>query len=169
MEFETVYKVTDNYWFLLIGLIPLVILIFGILTIFKPAILGEDTSIIFRRIISIITIIISLYANIYFIYGIIYNYNQTVKAYLNNDYLIIEGNIQDFIPGNDFKHESESFSINGVYFEYSPAIANFGYKKYGSEGGVLKGNGQYVRLGYVTNSVGVNIIVLIELPITDST
>ena len=83
--------------------------------------------------------------------------------------MIVEGEIQDFIPGNDFKHISESFNINSIYFEYSPAIANFGYKKYGSDNGVLKGNGQYVRLGYVTNSVGVNIIVLIELPITDST
>lgn len=79
MEFETIYRVTDNYLFLLLILIPLIILIFGILTIFKPDLLGEDTSIIFRRIISIITIILSLYVNIFFIIDKIYSYNQIVK------------------------------------------------------------------------------------------
>lgn len=83
--------------------------------------------------------------------------------------MIIEGTIKDFIPGNDFKHISESFYVNGIYFEYSPGTANFGYRKNSSNGGVLKGNGQYVRLGYVTDSVGVNIIVLIQIPTTNTT
>ena len=169
MEFETVYKVTDNYWFLLLGLIPLIIFVFGILTIFKPDFLGEDTPKILRRIISFIIVIVSLYANIFFILGVFNNYNQIVKSYKNNDFIVLEGEISDFIPG--YKHgDIESFSINGIYFEYLPATANFGYRKYASKGGCIKGNGQYVRIGYVYSDYeNTNIIVLIQLLITNTT
>lgn len=86
-------------------------------------------------------------------------YKETVGAYKNGDYEIVEGYVQDFIPyvrGSD-----ESFTINDASFSYSDYGIQQGYNNTKSHGGVVTGNGQHLRIGYV-NYNGKNIIVYIE-------
>ena len=90
-------------------------------------------------------------------------YINTVGAYKNGDYLIVEGYVENFTPMSNGGSKRESFDINGVYFEYSDADVIQGYNTPRFHGGVIQGSGQYLKIGYVYyNSSYGNIIVKIE-------
>ena len=60
---------------------------------------------------------------------------------------------------------NESFEINGVYFSYSDYEIQQGYHNAKSHGGVISGDGQYLKIGYVQPypfSRNDNVIVYIE-------
>ena len=60
-------------------------------------------------------------------------------------------------------HKQESFDINGVSFSYSDFSVQPGYHNAKSHGGVITGNGQHLKIGYVYyNSAEGNVIVYIE-------
>ena len=46
-------------------------------------------------------------------------------------------------------HDMESFTINGVEFEFSDFELQSGYHTAASHGGVIKENGQYLEIRYV--------------------
>ena len=70
---------------------------------------------------------------------------------------------KDFAPMSYGGHHEESFCIKNVYFEYSDNNIQAGYHNTKSHGGVVRGNGQYLKVGYVYyNSAYGNIIVYIE-------
>ena len=168
MEFEIVYRLTDNLWFLLLFLLPLVFLFLGLALVLKPS-WFRNLSKFGRLIIGPIFITISLLVTVFFMANIILQYNNIVKPYMNNEYLIVEGEVQDFVPGSDdWGNDTESFTVNGIKFEYSQPSAAFGYRRYAENGGVIKGNGQYVRIGYVIYD-DENVIVLIEIPVEEET
>lgn len=58
-------------------------------------------------------------------------------------------------------HKQESFEVNGVRFEYSDFEVTIGYHNAKSHGGVIKEDGQYLKIGYV-NYWSINHIVYIE-------
>ena len=91
-------------------------------------------------------------------------YNHTVVAYEQGDYEIVEGYVENFDPMPYSGHKHESFEINGIKFEYSDYSVQFGYNNTKSHGGVITGNGQHLKIGYVeySNSYYGNIIVYIE-------
>lgn len=88
-------------------------------------------------------------------------YEKTIVAYNNDDYEIVEGYVENFDPMPYEGHKDESFEINGVKFSYSDYNITFGYNNAKSHGGVIEGNGQHLKIGYVINN-GENIIVYIE-------
>lgn len=88
-------------------------------------------------------------------------YKNVVGAYKNGDYEIVEGYVQKFIPMPYEGHSDESFEINGVKFAYSDYSIQSGYNNAKSHGGVIKGNGQHLKIGYVSYN-NENIIVYIE-------
>ena len=62
-------------------------------------------------------------------------------------------------------HAYESFVIDGVAFYYSDFSSTVGYHNARSHGGVITGNGQYLRIGYIPgDDAKDNIIVSIEAP-----
>ncbi len=71
------------------------------------------------------------------------------------EYETVEGEVQDFIPNR------ESFTINGVKFEYSASDNGSQYKKAYDMGGVIRDNGQYLRINY-TEDGGKNEILCIQ-------
>ena len=90
-------------------------------------------------------------------------YNKIVKAYEQGNYQIVEGYIENFDPMPYGGHKEESFDINGVHFSYSDFSVQPGYHNAKSHGGVITGNGQHLKIGYVYyNSAEGNIIVYIE-------
>lgn len=88
-------------------------------------------------------------------------YANTVGAYKRGDYQIIEGYIEDFHPMPKKGHDIESFTINGVSFEYG-YTGSFGYHRCKKDGGVITDNGQHLRIGYTNYRWLGNVIVYIE-------
>ena len=86
-------------------------------------------------------------------------YDATVGSYRRGEYKTVEGYVEDFEVHND---RCETFSVNGVDFEYGYAEARFGYHKSSRKGGVITGNGQHLKIGYTEYSRLGNVIVYIE-------
>jgi hypothetical protein len=75
---------------------------------------------------------------------------------------VVEGVIENFHPMPREGHQMESFTVNGVYFEYSDYKLMVGFNNTASHGGPIKRNGQEVRLSYIWVK-GENRILKIEL------
>ncbi|EOS75094.1 hypothetical protein C819_02735 [Lachnospiraceae bacterium 10-1] len=88
-------------------------------------------------------------------------YRKTVIAYRNDDYQIVEGYVVNFDPMPYGGHKDETFEINGVKFGYSDYTIMIGYHNTKSHGGVIRDNGQYLKIGYIQYN-NENIIVYIE-------
>ena len=88
-------------------------------------------------------------------------YKNIGKQYGMGNYEIVEGVVENFVPmpyeGNGY----ESFEINGVEFSYSDYVINGGYNNARSHFGVIEGNGQQLKIGYIYYNEE-NIIVYIE-------
>ncbi len=92
-------------------------------------------------------------------------YQSVVGAYKAGDYEIVEGYVENFVPqpSDPLDHGQESFDIKDVHFSYSIATVMTGYHTPKFQGGVITGNGQYLKIGYIpTESYLDNIIVYIE-------
>ena len=91
---------------------------------------------------------------------------KTVGAYKRGDYQIVEGYVENFHPMPYGGHSQESFEINGVLFSYSDFNSQQGYNKAKSHGGVITGDGQHLKIGYVYygGTYGNIIIYIEELP-----
>lgn len=106
-----------------------------------------------------------LLAGAFFILTISQNidlYKTTVGAYRNGTYETVEGYVDSFIPMPKGGHSRESFEIDGVHFEYSENLIPSAYSKTKSNGGVIRGNGQYLKIGYIFHPNYGNVIVYIE-------
>lgn len=90
-------------------------------------------------------------------------YSRTVAAYKKGEYMVVEGYVENFVPMPYEGKSDESFEINGVKFSYSDYVVQYGYNNSKSHGGVITGDGQHLKIGYVyyNNKYG-NIIVYIE-------
>ncbi len=86
---------------------------------------------------------------------ILYVYNN----YYNNNFNIVEGEVEQFVT-NLTSNKSERFKINNIEFEYSDNTY-CGYNKIRDKGGVIMGNGQMLKIGYI-NYNSERIIVSIE-------
>ena len=90
-------------------------------------------------------------------------YNKIVGAYSRGEYQIVEGYVENFEPMPYEGHADETFEINGVKFSYSDYNIHPGYNNTKTHGGVIKENGQHLKIGYVyLNETYGNIIVYIE-------
>ncbi len=158
---NVLYEAT--FKFDLVFLIPVVMMIFIAVfpIIWKKSWEGKYTIINYKAVKVFCTccFIFALLFSVIFSLSQSHMYKETVVAYINGDYEIIEGYVQDFIPyvqGRD-----ESFTINNVSFSYSDYDIQQGYNNTKSHGGVITGNGQHLRIGYVNYNCK-NIIVYIE-------
>ena len=90
-------------------------------------------------------------------------HRKVIIPYANGQYEIVEGYVHNFIPMPPEGHSHEMFDIGDIHFEYSDNLVSVGYNKAKTNGGVIRGNGQYLKVGYVyyNESYG-NIIVYIE-------
>ncbi len=91
-------------------------------------------------------------------------YQCTVGAYEHGEYRIVEGYVEQYKPAQKVG-KGESFSIDGVDFEYYDNVVQFGYHKTSALGGVITGDGQHLRVGYTQyRSLGNVIVYIEELP-----
>ena len=91
-------------------------------------------------------------------------YYRIKKIYEGGSYKTVEGQIDNLDPMPYAGHKQESFTINGIGFNYSDfSTSYYGFHKAASHGGPIKENGQEVRIGYITSDEGHNTILKIEL------
>ena len=97
------------------------------------------------------------------------HYRGTLMAYRRGEYLVAEGYVENFCSVEQtgfFGKDSsltiqESFTINGVAFHYGPRDLThmFGYRSAWPYKGIITGDGQHLRIGYIPNT---KVIVYIE-------
>ena len=136
--------------FAILGIIGVLLLVFSK----KP----------FFKLLSAVCLAICAIAALRFCFG----YMQVIHAYKQGDYKSVEGYVENFTPassgGEDQEDmEEESFDINGVHFSYGDKfIKKFGYHLPSTQGGYIKRDGQYLKLGYITTEKGYVIVKIQE-------
>lgn len=135
--------------FAILGIIGVLLLVFAK----KP----------FFKLLSAVCLVICVIAALRFSFG----YMQIIHAYKQGSYKSIEGYVENFTPASSGGEEQEdleeeSFDIKGVHFSYGDRfIKKFGYHRPSTQGGFIKKDGQYLRIGYITTEKG-HVIVKIE-------
>lgn len=89
-------------------------------------------------------------------------HRAVVGAWQRGTYETVEGQVENFVPMPKEGKGSESFDLGGVYFEYSDNRLITGYHNAKVNGGVIRRNGQRLRIGYVWYEPYGNVIVSIE-------
>ena len=132
--------------FAILGIIGVLLLVFSK----KP----------FFKLLSAVCLAICAIAALRFCFG----YMQVIHG----NYKSVEGYVENFTPassgGEDQEDmEEESFDINGVHFSYGDKfIKKFGYHLPSTQGGYIKRDGQYLKLGYITTEKGYVIVKIQE-------
>ena len=92
-------------------------------------------------------------------------------AYLHKpeDCFNVEGYVENFHAAPFSGHDSDRFEINGVYFEYGGEIGTQGYNKTAAHGGIIRKNGQHLKIYYIENPQEDKNIILYIAEITDDT
>jgi len=151
MDYKTVFEVTDKGFDITI-LMPLLFIIIGLgVSLFnikynKSTSSKKQFTIVFGFIFSAFGLLISLLT----IPSSISSQQKTKEIFENKEYKTVEGKIENFKPMPYEGHAVESFTVNGVYFEYSDYILWDAFNNTASHGGPIKNNGQLVRLSYIT-------------------
>lgn len=98
-----------------------------------------------------------------FLFGHFGAFVTELIPYYTNNYETVEGDVENFVPPAAQYNPHESFTVNGVQFEYGWYNISFGYRRTVLNGGVINSETRNVRISYVHRcSTGDNIIVRIE-------
>ncbi len=80
----------------------------------------------------------------------------------NGQVLVVEGYVEKYHAMPITGHDTESFEINGVYFEYTNGEIYNGYNRPACFGGVITENGQHLKIKFIEDFDKRNIILYIE-------
>jgi hypothetical protein len=92
------------------------------------------------------------------------NHLQAQDRLRSGNLQVVEGLTSDFKPSPRNDKGAESFTVNGVRFEYSAAAVTPGYNWTSNHGGPINRDGLPVRVHYFTETdLGDNIILKLEV------
>ena len=98
----------------------------------------------FFKLLAAVCLVICAIAALRFCFG----YVQVIQAYKQGNYKSVE---------------EESFDIKGVHFSYGDKfIKKFGYHRPSTQGGYIKKDGQYLKIGYISTEKGYVIVKIQE-------
>jgi hypothetical protein len=86
-------------------------------------------------------------------------YRGLRNAYIDGQAEYVEGTVVDFNPMPFGGHQYESFTVDGVSFEYSDFVVVAGFNNTKSHGGPID-EGAYVKIWYVSDGFRNNIVRL---------
>lgn len=113
-----------------------------------------------RKLAGVITKVVIVFMVVYVII-FLKGYIDIVVQYRNGHYIEIEGVIEDYSSNlGNRRGKVESFTLDGVRFECSDG-PTWGYCPNRMNGGVIRGNGQHLRIRYIPRGRE-NVIVYIE-------
>ena len=127
--------------------------------------IGSRTKEISPKVFKIITRLIGAFCLVVFLLFFtvhIAEYNEYKTMLESDNVSVVEGYVENYNPLPADGKGTENFEINGVYFAYSNADGRNGYTAIAKYGGVITMNGQHLRIKYVTNEEGENIILYIS-------
>lgn len=151
--YSTVYEIS------IIDIFPKIILIIIMLTIvFIDFIKNIKSKRKFsKKIFRSFPFVIVLFVSIYLVLSMIAD-SSIYLSYLNSQYYVCEGKVENYISGSAINHTSEQFEVDGNFFEFYENFGEFGYENYGK----LKNN-DLVRISYIyDNYYDNNRIVKLE-------
>ena len=147
--------------FFSIGFFPLVKTILEITANYKTEKKLRIKDYIFSLVVSVIFLSAGTYAGIaYFSTNVAYI--EIYEKYKSGEYEIVEGTVENFHPMPEVGHDTEHFEVDGVYFEYMARNAKHYYSQCKKDGGFITGNGQKVKIWYVSYG-GYNHIMQLRL------
>ncbi len=138
---------------ILLGCITVIISLFVYKRV-KQEIKESNKSLISCFIV-LIDVFICFFILILYLVGV-NDYKNTSERYLNGDYMIVEGYVTNYKEDCDkYKHQDddECFEISGVEFSYRDISSTAGYHRIRKNGGVIRGNNQYLKICYVYESI----------------
>ena len=86
-------------------------------------------------------------------------YAGTVIQYKHGDYIEVEGVVEEYHFTSAGRFPVETFTLDGVDFKCPDGV--WGYRPSRENGGVVRGNGQHLRIRYIPDKNG-KVIVYIE-------
>lgn len=147
--------------FFAIGFFPLVKTILEITANYKTEKKLKIKDYIFSLVVSVIFLFAGTYASIaYFSTNVAYI--EIYEKYKSGEYEIVEGTVENFHPMPEGGHDTEHFEVDGVYFEYMARNAKHYYSQCKKDGGFITGNGQKIKIWYVSYG-GYNHIMQLKL------
>lgn len=162
MIYTTAYEILPRYftWFFIIPLIAIVISIFLMKLAFFTK-FDENSNVITIRIILTIFTIVFLAISSLLPYGKIRSNNNIYNNYISGKYQIntVEGVVSQFHPEPLSGHDTEHFYVENVYFEYSTGTT-LPQPKTKAHGGQITGDGQNVRISYISYNSSALIVKL---------
>ncbi len=108
-----------------------------------------------RRIMILFTTLLSVLIVVVMIVLPIYSYLGIKRSIQEGKLLSCEGVVSDFTSPKHHSwgsRDSESFKINDTEFSYG-GDETYGYSKFSCNGGVIKGNGQKLKISYCYDPV----------------
>lgn len=162
MLYKTAYELLPRYfaWFYIIPFITIIISIFLIKLAFYTK-FDENSSVITIRIILTSFTIVLLATSCLLPYGKINSNNSIYNDYISGKYKIntVEGLVSQFHPEPLSGHDTEHFYVENVYFEYSTGTT-LPQPKTKAHGGQITGDGQNVRITYISYNSSALIVKL---------
>lgn len=167
MDYQTIYeysfgmsKLYNIIPLLFLSLASLVSLIF-IKKHFKTYSFNRQLILLFIYLIGGITLIMTIVMALNF--PNIYKYEKQLKEIITTQkYLVIEGEVENYKTRETNGQVFESFTMEGVIFEYSDFIEIDGFHQTANNYGPISSNGQHFKISYITKE-GRNVILKIEV------
>lgn len=156
--YNTVYEIS------FIDILPKIILIIILFTItfidFIEVVKSKRKLI--KKIFRSSPFVIILFVSIFLVLSMIAD-NFIYSSYVNSQYDVCEGKVENYISGSATNHTPEQFLVDGNFFEFYEGFGEFGYDNYGK----LK-NDDLVRISYIyDNDYNNNRIVKLEKAVND--
>ena len=106
-------------------------------------------------------LLVSIYSAVVYFSGNI-ALMKMYKEYKSGECEIVEGTVENFHPMPQELHDTEHFEVEGVYFQYGADNSKHCYSRCKKDGGFITGDGQKVKIWYVSYG-GNNYIMQLKL------
>lgn len=156
MEYQVVFDASQKsfpWWFPAIGISVAFIALLMLVATYQGwfGLRAYQT----RRQAKIIGVVICVIAVSFSIMSILITYfqHERIQNFRESGQVsIVEGRVENFVPMPYEGKALESFTINGVKFEYSDFVYSYGFNNTSSHGGPIR-EGLQVRIHYVGNTI----------------
>ena len=154
MNYHVVFDIADKstYWWLpIIGLVAAVVsivILVGLITnkIKSRLFQTRQQAVILSVVISVFSLILSVSSGLF-----IYYQHQRILSLIRQEQ-VVEGRVENFAPMPYEGKALESFTVDGIKFEYSDFVLSPGFNNTASHGGPIR-EGLQVRIHYVDNVI----------------
>ena len=146
MNYQTVFEITDKgyqWWFPTVGIVGT-----AVIFILRNVVRVPDSK---RRIVRV-ALWFSLIWTMATFAVTFPEYYLLRKKYRAHQYSVVEGIVENFKPMPYEGHENETFTVNGMRFEYSDYAVSSGFNQTSSHGGPIK-EGIQVRISHIGNVI----------------